>query len=399
MRSKVHPKYKTKYRVGNWSAYEQALVQRGDVTLWLSADATDAWRPSPSGRPGAPKKFSDCAIETALTLRLVFRVPLRQAEGFLRSVLSLMGVDLAAPDHTTLSRRSQSLAVAFRRIPSRGPIHLIVDSTGRSIVGEGEWAAVQHGGRGHRGWKTRHLAVDRGGVIVAHALTEPTVDAATIGIDLIETVDDEIARVTADAAYDTVAFYEAAEMRDATVVGSTVQDREGVSASAAVARARSHDHGREDARPAPLEAGGRLPAPGAGGECVLSVQIDSRGSASRPVPRRASGRVRGAGRRHGRDRASDGASTPSHGHVDLLRGSYNFIRPHRALKFGRETRTPAMQAGLVSPMNWSDIFTAPAALYAFHVAVVRVPVAVQLMHTSPAALSSFSWPHEHRSAA
>ena len=212
MRSTVHPKYKTKYRVGNWSAYEQALVQRGDVTLWLSADATDAWRPSPSGRPGAPKTFSDCAIETALTLRLVFRVPLRQAEGFLRSVLSLMGVDLAAPDHTTLSRRSQSLAVECRRIPSRGPIHRIVDSTGRSIVGEGEWAAVNHGGRGHRGWKMLHLAVDRAGVIVAHALTAPTVDAATIGIDLIETVDDEIARVTADAAYDTVAFYAAAEM-------------------------------------------------------------------------------------------------------------------------------------------------------------------------------------------
>ena len=189
MRSKVHPQYKTKYRVGNGSAYEQALVQRGDVTLWLSADATDAWRPSPSGRPGAPKTFSDCAIETALTLRLVFRVPVRQAEGVLRSVLSLMGVDLAAPDHTTLSRRSQSLAVAFRRIPSRGPIHRIVDSTGRSIVGEGEWAAVQHGGRGHRGGKTLHLAGDRVGVIVAHALTEPTVDDATIGIDLIATGD------------------------------------------------------------------------------------------------------------------------------------------------------------------------------------------------------------------
>ena len=203
---------RVKYRVGNWSAYEQALVQRGDVTLWLSADATDAWRPSPSGRPGAPKTFSDCAIETALTLRLVFRLPVRQAEGFLRSVLSLMGVDLAAPDHTTLSRRSQSLAVAFRRIPSRGPIHLIVDSTGLSIVGEGEWAAVNHGGRGHRGWKTLHLAVDRVGVIVAHALTEPTVDDATIGIDLIETVDDEIARVTADAAYETVAFYAAAKV-------------------------------------------------------------------------------------------------------------------------------------------------------------------------------------------
>ena len=89
-----------------------------------------------------------------------------------------------------------------------------------------------------------------------------------------------------------------------------------------------------------------------------------------------------------------------HGHVDRLRCSYNVIRPHRALKVGRETRTPAMQAGLVNaPMNWSDIFTAPAALYAFPVAVVRVPGAVQLMQTSPAALSSFSWLHEHRSAA
>ena len=89
-----------------------------------------------------------------------------------------------------------------------------------------------------------------------------------------------------------------------------------------------------------------------------------------------------------------------HGHVDLLRCYDNVIRPHRALQCGRETRTPAMHAGLVNaPMHWSDIFTAPAALYAFHVAVVRVPGAVQLLHTSPAALSSFSWPHEHRSAA
>ena len=138
------------------------------------------------------------------------------------------------------------------------------------MVGDGAWAAVQHGGRGHRGWKTLHRAVDRGGVIVAHALTEPTVDDATIGIDLMETVDDEIARVTADAAYDTVAFYEAAEMRDATVVVPPSKTARVSRRRPAVARARSHDHGREDARPAPLEAGGRLPSPGAGGEWALS---------------------------------------------------------------------------------------------------------------------------------
>ena len=115
-------------------------MQRGDVTLWLSAEARNAWRPSPSGQPGGQKRFSDQAINIALTLRLVFRLPLRQAEEFLRSVLSLMDVDLEAPDHTTLSRRSRHLDIELYRIPSKGPIHLVVDSTGLSIVGEGEWS-------------------------------------------------------------------------------------------------------------------------------------------------------------------------------------------------------------------------------------------------------------------
>jgi len=73
MKSKVHPKYKTKYRVGNWPEYDRALVQRGDVTLWISTDAIDDWRPAPSGRRGGQRKFSDHAIETALILRLVFK--------------------------------------------------------------------------------------------------------------------------------------------------------------------------------------------------------------------------------------------------------------------------------------------------------------------------------------
>ncbi len=172
MKSRVHPKYKTKYRVGNWAEYDRALVQRGDITLWISTDATDAWKPEPSGRRGGQRKFSDHAIETALMLRLVFKLPLRQAEGFLRSLLSLMGVDLEAPDHTTLSRRSQQLDVDLHLTPLHEPIHLLVDSTGLSIVGEGEWAAVKHGGRGKRAWKKLHLGVDQSGVIVAEVLTD-----------------------------------------------------------------------------------------------------------------------------------------------------------------------------------------------------------------------------------
>ncbi len=122
MKSRVHPKYKTKYRVSNWAEYDRALVRRGDITLWISTDATKTWKPAPSGRRGGQRKFSDHAIETALILRLVFKLPLRQAEGFLRSVLSLIDVDLEAPDHTTLSRRSQHLDVTLNLVPVNGPL-------------------------------------------------------------------------------------------------------------------------------------------------------------------------------------------------------------------------------------------------------------------------------------
>ena len=81
MRSRVHPKYKTKYRVSNCSEYDRALVQWGDITLWISKDAIEGWKPAPSGGRGGQKKFSNHAIETALTLRLVLGLPLRQTEG------------------------------------------------------------------------------------------------------------------------------------------------------------------------------------------------------------------------------------------------------------------------------------------------------------------------------
>ena len=218
MKSRVHPKYKTKYRVSNWAEYDRALVQRGDITLWISTDAVDAWKPAPSGRRGGQRKFADHAIETALTLRLVFRLPLRQAEGFLRSVLSLMGLDLEAPDHTTLSRRSQHLDLTLRRTPTTGAIHLIVDSTGLSIVGEGEWAAAKHGRKGERGWKKLHLGVDRSGVIVAQVLTDGNADDAVAGLSLIDEVGGHIASLTADAAYDTIAVYDSAAARGAKVI-------------------------------------------------------------------------------------------------------------------------------------------------------------------------------------
>ena len=83
MKSRVHPKYKTKYRVRNWASYERALIGRGNITIWLARAASAAWKPEGTRTRGAPAKYSDLAIETALTLRLLFQLPLRQAEGFL----------------------------------------------------------------------------------------------------------------------------------------------------------------------------------------------------------------------------------------------------------------------------------------------------------------------------
>ena len=103
-------------------------------------------------------------------------------------------------------------------MPTHGPVDLVVDSTGLSVFGEGEWAAAKHGGRGKRGWKKLHLGVDRSGVIVAQALTEPTADDATTGVGLVTGIPGDVARVTADAAYDTIAFYDAGTDRGARVV-------------------------------------------------------------------------------------------------------------------------------------------------------------------------------------
>ena len=217
-RSRVHPKFKTKYRVTNWPEYDRSLVGRGDMTLWLSPESISGWNAGATGRRGGQQKYAPVAIETALTLRLVFKLPLRQTEGFLNSLFELMGVDLSAPDHTTLSRRGQHLDVVLRPFAVDEAVHLIVDSTGLSIVGEGEWAAAKHGRKGLQGWKKLHLGVDAHGVIVAQVLTDSHADDAKTGVELIQQLDAEIASVTADAAYDMRPFYNGATDRGASVV-------------------------------------------------------------------------------------------------------------------------------------------------------------------------------------
>ena len=135
MNSRVHPTYKTKYRVTNWAPYDRALVARGDVTLWMSPEAIATWEPAGVGTRGGQRQYSDVAIETALTLRLLFHLSLRETEGFLHSLFGMMGMDLSAPDHTTLSRRGQYLDLTFDRVSTGKCVHL--SSTAR---GSRSWA-------------------------------------------------------------------------------------------------------------------------------------------------------------------------------------------------------------------------------------------------------------------
>ena len=144
----------------NWPAYEAGLRRRGDLTFWLDEAALAGWQAPRRTTPGGQPRYSDLAIELVLTLRLVFHLALRQAEAFSRSVLRLLGLELAIPDHTTLSRRGRAFAGRQPRVvPHDGPVHLVLDSTGLQLFGQGEWDAQKHG-RTRRQWRKLHLAVD-----------------------------------------------------------------------------------------------------------------------------------------------------------------------------------------------------------------------------------------------
>ena len=209
--SRINRQYKTKYRIRNWREYERGLRSRGDVTIWLSEDAIAAWIPPKNGLRGGQRRYSNLAIRTALTLRVVFGLPLRQTEGFLDSLLSLMSRSVKAPDHTTLSRRNQIVVVPPLTRAHDGPSDLIVDSTGLKILGRGEWNAHKHkASKKRRDWRKLHIGVDAEGFIVAAELTASSRDDASTLPDLLAPLEVSIRRFTADGAYDHRSVYDRA---------------------------------------------------------------------------------------------------------------------------------------------------------------------------------------------
>src|SRR3954449_9953604 len=155
------PKFpKARYRVKNWREYDQALQTRGSLTVWVTPEAIAAWQAPPTGQRGRSPFYSNLALETGHLLRLAFGRPWRQTEGLLRSVVTLLGVNLAIPDHTTFSRRSVGLLLTTPLPPTAEPVHVVIDSTGLKVYGAGEWHKEKHGGRGRRTWRKLHLAVN-----------------------------------------------------------------------------------------------------------------------------------------------------------------------------------------------------------------------------------------------
>ncbi|MDV5500963.1 IS5 family transposase [Klebsiella pneumoniae] len=152
---------KQKFKITNWPTYNKALINRGSITFWLDDEAIQAWYESatPSSR-GRPQRYSDLAITTVLVIKRVFRLTLRAAQGFIDSIFSLMNVPLRCPDYSCVSRRAKSVNVSFKT-PTRGEIaHLVIDSTGLKVFGEGGVEVKKHGGERRRIWRKLHLAVD-----------------------------------------------------------------------------------------------------------------------------------------------------------------------------------------------------------------------------------------------
>jgi hypothetical protein len=203
--SRRHHIPRQRHRVTNWPTYDANLRRRGSLTVWFSDEAIAAWAAEPRTTRGGQPWYSPLAILTALTLRAVFHLAYRQAEGLVGSVIGLLGLRLRVPDHMTLSRRSATLVVP-RPQPATAdgdarPLHLLVDSTGLKLCGAGEWLVEKHGSRRRRSWRKLHLGIDaETGRIVAAALTAKDVDdSAEIGA-LLDQITDPVASFTGDGA-------------------------------------------------------------------------------------------------------------------------------------------------------------------------------------------------------
>jgi hypothetical protein len=213
-------KPKAKYRIKNWAEYNKALVQRGSLTIWFHEDVLETWKnPPQTGKPGHPFEYSDLVIECALTLKAVYGLALRQTQGFLASLLTLLHVELDTPCYSTFSRRAKALDVAFPRRHPGQAFHMVVDATGMKMYGEGEWHVRTHGKTRRRVWRKVHLGFDEAtGEVVACEVTESNHHEKEELPGLLTQVTDPLRQVTGDGAFDFTSCYDAITDREAKPV-------------------------------------------------------------------------------------------------------------------------------------------------------------------------------------
>ncbi|NJM39619.1 MAG: IS5 family transposase [Anaerolineae bacterium] len=193
------------------------MEKRGSLTVWVSEEAIKAWTdPEQSGAQGRPVTYSDMAIECMAMLQAVYRLPLRGTRGLVQSIFELMQITLSVPHYSTLSRRKRKLDVKLpKRKPSDG-VHVVIDSTGVKVFGEGEWKVRQHGYTKRRTWKKMHIAVDEAtGEILAVGVTDNSITDGTMLPPLLDDIEEPITRVSGDKAYDKRKCYEAIRKRKA----------------------------------------------------------------------------------------------------------------------------------------------------------------------------------------
>jgi hypothetical protein len=214
MPNKHNDKYRHKfkkatYKVKNWSEYNDALRKRGDITIWFTDKAIEAWIPDHTGKKGRPQDYSDLAIETCLFLRTVYSLPLRQTEGFARSLVRLMELDLDIPDYSTLSKRSINLELSHLAQTLKPGSHIIIDSTGLKVYGKDEWHQDKHGVNARRTWRKLHIAIDENHQIIAYDITDNLKGDPTTAVDLLDQIEHSFNVVMGDGAYDSIKLTDA----------------------------------------------------------------------------------------------------------------------------------------------------------------------------------------------
>ena len=215
-----HKSTKTQYRLRNWRNYNRALVQRGSLTLWFSAEVLAVWKNTQrTGKRGHPQSYSETAILTMATLQEVYHLELRQTQGLLASIGQLVHLEVPIPHYSTLSRRRATLAVVLPRAHAKEALHMVVDSTGVKVFGEGEWKVRQHGYTYRRTWRKVHLGIDEAsGEIVAAVVTSNDYHDSQLLPALLEQVAEALTQVTGDGAYDRRTCYDAIRKRQARAV-------------------------------------------------------------------------------------------------------------------------------------------------------------------------------------